>query len=141
MPHFPIRAVCIVVGLAPFIVTHPVVQQTIPIFLLAVHRAMPVLVPTLRTYRNRAVFVLGLRTVDAHVKPDEKVADEAAAQPLSMMLQRIMDDDRLSDECWNAEMREVQLWENERFGGAFLRHGIINNLSHLYTLVCRSPAH
>jgi hypothetical protein len=37
--------------------------------------------------------------------------------PLSMVVQRLIDDDRLSDECWNSEMREVQLWKNERFGG------------------------
>ena len=37
-------------------------------------------------------------------------------------LQRVMDDDRLSDSCWNAEMREVELWENERFGGRFSRY-------------------
>ena len=37
--------------------------------------------------------------------------------PLSMVVRRVMDDDRLSDECWNSEIREVQLWENERFGG------------------------
>jgi hypothetical protein len=29
--------------------------------------------------------------------------------PLSMVVQRLIDDDRLSDECWNSEMREVQL--------------------------------
>ena len=34
-------------------------------------------------------------------------------------LQRVMDDDRLSDSCWNSEKREVELWENERFGGRF----------------------
>jgi len=34
-----------------------------------------------------------------------------------MVIQRFLDDDRLSDECWNSEMREVELWENERYGG------------------------
>lgn len=27
----------------------------------------------------------------------------------------MVDDDKLSDKCWNAEMREVELWENERW--------------------------
>ena len=31
-----------------------------------------------------------------------------------------MDDDRLSNERWNLEMREVQLWEHEEFGGMSL---------------------
>jgi hypothetical protein len=26
-----------------------------------------------------------------------------------------MDDDRLEDRHWNTEMREVELWENERW--------------------------
>ena len=36
---------------------------------------------------------------------------------MSMIIQRFIDDDRLSDECWNSEMREVELWENERYNG------------------------
>ena len=41
------------------------------------------------------------------------------AQPkaLSTVIQRFMDDDRLTDECWNSEMRQVELWENERYNG------------------------
>ena len=35
-------------------------------------------------------------------------------------LQRVMDDDRLSDSCRNSVMSEVEIWENERFGGRFL---------------------
>ena len=37
-----------------------------------------------------------------------------------IFLQRVIDNDRLSDSCWNSEMREVELWENERFGGRFI---------------------
>lgn len=39
---------------------------------------------------------------------------------IKIFLQRVMDDDQLSDSCWNSEMREVELWENERFGGRIL---------------------
>jgi hypothetical protein len=39
-------------------------------------------------------------------------------QPLKMVIRRLMDDDRLTDKCWNSEMREVELWENERFADA-----------------------
>ncbi|KAG5716907.1 hypothetical protein E4T56_gene8531 [Termitomyces sp. T112] len=35
--------------------------------------------------------------------------------PLRTILERIRDNDRLDDTCWNAEMREVELFENERF--------------------------
>lgn len=34
---------------------------------------------------------------------------------LKMKLQRWIDDDRLEDKHWGAEMREVELWENERW--------------------------
>ncbi|EAU82496.2 hypothetical protein CC1G_08247 [Coprinopsis cinerea okayama7 len=34
-------------------------------------------------------------------------------QPLSTVVQRIIDNDRLTDKCWNSEMWEVELWENE----------------------------
>lgn len=34
-----------------------------------------------------------------------------------MVIQRIIDDDRLTDAAWNSEMRDVELWENERLGG------------------------
>jgi len=39
-------------------------------------------------------------------------------KPVRMILQRFLDDDKLTDECWNSEMREVELWENERYGGS-----------------------
>jgi hypothetical protein len=44
---------------------------------------------------------------------------------IKTFLQRVMDDDRLSDSCWNSEMREVELWENERFGGIFVSHSLV----------------
>ena len=47
--------------------------------------------------------------------------NEKIPRPLSMVVRRLLDDDRLSDECWNSELREVQLWENERFGGMSFR--------------------
>jgi hypothetical protein len=43
--------------------------------------------------------------------------DKCIPLPLSMVVRRVIDDDRLSEEYWNSGMREVQLWENERFGG------------------------
>ena len=44
-------------------------------------------------------------------------AVDGGIKPLRTILERIMDDDRLNDRCWRAEMREVELWENERFVG------------------------
>ena len=51
----------------------------------------------------------------------ETLSDVNPTISFKTFLQRVMDDDRLSDSCWISEMREVELWENERFGGRFLR--------------------
>ena len=50
---------------------------------------------------------------------EEGVSEVDSITSIKTFLQRVMDDDRLSDSCWNSEMREVELWENERFGGRF----------------------
>ena len=49
----------------------------------------------------------------------EGVSEVDSVTSIKTFLQRVMDDDRLSDSCWNSEMREVELWENERVGGRF----------------------
>ena len=36
------------------------------------------------------------------------------------ILERIMDDDKLTGKFWRAETREVELWENERFIGILI---------------------
>jgi hypothetical protein len=50
----------------------------------------------------------------------ESLFDVNQIMSFKTFLQRVMDDDRLKDSCWNSEKREVELWENERFGGRFL---------------------
>ena len=126
MPHFPLRAVCIAAGLAPFVVTHPAVRRALPVLV----RAAPLVLPWLRELKKdavsvlgpRAASVLGLHNSDALAeKASEKVdtVDAPRPVPLSMVIRRAMDDDRLTDACWNSEMREVYLWENERYWGAY----------------------
>ena len=44
------------------------------------------------------------------IQPRLKIARHRAA--------RWVDNDRLEDKHWRSELREVELWENERFGGA-----------------------
>jgi hypothetical protein len=80
------------------------------------------------------------------MKDDDGADNKDIPLPLSMVVRRVMDDDRLSDECWNSEMREVQLWENERFGGMFLRSPFIFSfIFSLLTVLCSSslqvPSH
>ncbi|KJA20142.1 hypothetical protein HYPSUDRAFT_204027 [Hypholoma sublateritium FD-334 SS-4] len=128
MPGFPLRAVCIAAGLAPFAIAHPVVRRALPVLLRAAYGTVPLIAPRVHKLRDQAVSFLGVRSasllglhaVDLDAPLAEKVENSekaAAPVPLSMTIRRAMDDDRLTDACWNAEMREVYLWENERFGG------------------------
>ncbi|KAJ4482334.1 integral peroxisomal membrane peroxin-domain-containing protein [Lentinula aciculospora] len=43
---------------------------------------------------------------------------------VKIRLQRLLDNNNLSDEAWNSEMREVELWENER-----LDHSLITPIA------------
>jgi len=54
------------------------------------------------------------------MQDDDDAGNKNIPLPFSMVVWRVIDDDRLSDECWNSEIREVQLWENERFGGMYI---------------------
>ena len=53
---------------------------------------------------------------------EQDLFDRTPIISIKTFLQRVMDNDRLSDSCWNSEMREVELWENERFGGKIVCH-------------------
>ncbi|GBE83091.1 hypothetical protein SCP_0501370 [Sparassis crispa] len=68
----PLRPTCLTLGIAPFLVTHPLTRTLLPGF-------------------RGALVRLDARAV------------------------RAADDDRLQDRHWRAEMREVELWENERW--------------------------
>ncbi|OBZ68884.1 Peroxisomal membrane protein PEX29 [Grifola frondosa] len=73
----PLRTTFLVLGLFPFLLTHPFTLFTLfPTFLATIQ-------PLLRPFRTR--------------------------------LHRIIDDDKLEDKHWRTEMREVELWENERW--------------------------
>ncbi|KAI0270037.1 integral peroxisomal membrane peroxin-domain-containing protein [Gloeopeniophorella convolvens] len=70
----PLRPLFLIAGLAPFALTHPFTQRTLPVFL----SALP-----LRRLRAR--------------------------------LTRLADDDKLKDRHWRTELRDVELFENERW--------------------------
>lgn len=134
LPIFPIREVCLIAGLAPFVLAHPYVRMVLPVLGGLLVDAAPALLGRWHRVRRRLVgmnlkvfgvdVAAGLGLHEQAVKGEEeeegieKVKEKML--PVSTILQRIIDDDRLSDECWNAEMREVQLWENERYGGVYI---------------------
>jgi hypothetical protein len=60
-------------------------------------------------------------------KREEKESEEGYpstnVNPLILFktfFQRVIDDDRLGGSCWNLEMREVELWENEIWRERFI---------------------
>jgi len=81
----PLRPTFLVLGLSPFLITHPFTRFT--------------LWPSVQT-------VLGPST-----------------KRLYSYVVRAIDDDRLEDKHWRAEMREVELWENERWNNATATSG------------------
>ncbi|KAF8918151.1 integral peroxisomal membrane peroxin-domain-containing protein [Mucidula mucida] len=89
LPYLPIRAILLVGGLAPFVVTNPYIQYWITSMMNLLHSDTD-----LRWLRQKA----GL---------DTKL-------PLTSFAQRFLDDNNLTDACWTAPKREVELFENER---------------------------
>lgn len=73
LPLVPLRPVFLIVGIAPFILTHPTVQRMAPAVL------------------------------------------DTARKLYFTTIQRFINNDRLEDTVWAAPIREVELWENERW--------------------------
>ncbi|TFK34174.1 integral peroxisomal membrane peroxin-domain-containing protein [Crucibulum laeve] len=133
LPSFPMRTLCLIGGLAPLALTHPTVRAVLPLLWPAIASATPQIVDwlneqweELRTGRvGKGMQKLGL--LGAKTGSDDHETGVSIAQiPARSVIQRLMDNDRLSDECWNAEMREVELWENERFGGLSITDPIVS---------------
>ena len=134
LPSFPIRGVCLIGGLLPFFLTHPW-TRTVGVFILQtlIIQGLPVARKRIeelgyKVHRDLTWKVWFERVARQKEKESEEersssigegASDVNSVTPMGAFLQRVMDDDRLSDSCWNSEMREVDLWENERFGGRF----------------------
>ncbi|KAF9000350.1 hypothetical protein BDZ89DRAFT_1170371 [Hymenopellis radicata] len=88
-PILPIRAILLVGGLAPFVVTNPYIQYWIA------------------TLMNLLQSDTDLRWLRQKAGLDTKL-------PLVSFAQRFLDDNNLTDTCWTAPKREVELFENER---------------------------
>ncbi|KAJ7673126.1 hypothetical protein DFH06DRAFT_1123863 [Mycena polygramma] len=101
LPAFPVRIVCLLLGYRTAAAQPPHHPRPPPQLLrpgARSHRSKPRGNPTARQ---------GLRQRLRVVAPVLEVAGGV----------RLIDDANLTDECWVAEKREVELFENERFGG------------------------
>ena len=134
LPFFPIRGVCLIGGLLPFFLTHPWTRKVGAFVLkvLIIH-GLPIAWKRIEELTWRAQSYCRdspLKFWFAKTRGEEKESEEGHSSigeslsdvnPITsfkIFLQRVLDDDRLSDSCWNSEKREVELWENERFGGS-----------------------
>ncbi|KAG2344391.1 hypothetical protein BDR05DRAFT_961741 [Suillus weaverae] len=95
LPLIPLRLLFFVLGVFPFIWTHPVMQARI--------------IPLLKAALIGGIVKGGNASTTLTGVTSSKYAS------LKMNLRRWIDDDRLDDKHWGAEMREVELWENERW--------------------------
>jgi hypothetical protein len=124
---FPIRILCLVLGQVPLLCTHPLVRPFYPYLGPMLEGAANYIIKSLIRMKRRVIslkhadwsqWVLGTGIPNQpHISIDVK---DGELTPLRTILERIMDDDKLSDRCWRAEMREVELWENERFVGMYI---------------------
>jgi len=121
--------VCLVTGLVPFVIAHPYIRALLPSLCRVFLDVMPFILVRLGTFKDHTFSKLGFQQKGEKypdiMRDDDGADNKNIPLPLSMVVRRVIDDDRLSDECWNSEMREVQLWENERFGGMFLHSPFI----------------
>ncbi|KAF5348576.1 hypothetical protein D9756_009653 [Leucocoprinus leucothites] len=101
LPNFPIREVALFVGLAPFLVTHPTTMAIAPSLLQYSQHKLPILI----TKYERLL---------ARMDPS---LPKWIKMPLPTIVERLIDNDKLPDEVWRAETREVELFENERYDG------------------------
>ncbi|KAJ2915917.1 hypothetical protein MD484_g4506, partial [Candolleomyces efflorescens] len=120
LPYFPIRQVFLFGGLLPFVVTHPWVSRVLAAAGPYSHVIYTALYKHGIEVNNAIRGSLGIRKSKRRVVDPDAADIEGGSrksgvngQPLKMVLRRLMDDDRLTDKCWNSEMREVELWENE----------------------------
>ncbi|KAJ7140296.1 integral peroxisomal membrane peroxin-domain-containing protein [Mycena crocata] len=95
LPMFPVRSVCLFLGIAPLLLTHPTVRALLPS--LAVLAA---------SHADASPLLAKLRA---------KVCGTSSPRSWRSVATRLIDDANLTDECWVAQMREVELFENERF--------------------------
>ncbi|TFK64178.1 hypothetical protein BDN72DRAFT_861568 [Pluteus cervinus] len=136
-PYFPIRLVCLVGGLAPFVATNPHMQLYAPylfknVLIPLIEHSWRKLVVWVSTYQLPPPVRHILKLFSSKTRPSPTSAASAKetflgslvtppttspVTTLKVVLQRIVDNDHLPDECWNAEMKEVELWENERYLG------------------------
>ncbi|KAF7309941.1 hypothetical protein MIND_00366600 [Mycena indigotica] len=101
LPHFPLRTIALLAGVVPLLCTHPWVSAHLPRLVAIAHA----------NFEQTAL-----------IKKIRARMDMKGNASLRALTVRVLDDANLTDECWTAEIREVELFENERFAGPDSNH-------------------
>ncbi|KIK69717.1 hypothetical protein GYMLUDRAFT_34116 [Collybiopsis luxurians FD-317 M1] len=115
---FPTRLVCFLCGAGPVFSLNPEVRRWLSeILTLFTYLRPDVLYPSIQLPIPPIIRKVSSRLF--HISLSLQIVIDAYSIALlrkrfKMWLQRSIDDNNLSDEVWNSEMREVELWENER---------------------------
>lgn len=128
---FPLRLVFFLAGAAPVLTLHPwVLGVLVPTAILLCNQTwnspLPESVVTRVNAYKRWLELRFNQRWSAKIQSEGEERDEESwvrkwrYAALKTIVQRVVDDDRLTDVCWRSEMREVELWENERYVGEFL---------------------
>ncbi|KAL0573022.1 hypothetical protein V5O48_008933 [Marasmius crinis-equi] len=106
-PYFPIRIIAFVAGAGPVIFLHPYILNLITTYYA--QRSVSTWVFTFHIPASIRRRFTRLRLPEVI-----QVNQMTLRKKFKWTVQRLIDDNNLTDECWNSEIREVELWENER---------------------------
>jgi hypothetical protein len=105
LPSFPIRSVFLIGGLLPFYVTHPW-RRTVGVFVVQtlVIQGLPIAQKWIEELIWSFHQDFARKEKERYSSIGQGFSDVNPLILANTFLQRVMDDDRLSDSCWNAEM-------------------------------------
>lgn len=115
MPYFPVRQVLIAIGVLPLIVLHPALQPMVQ-RVLKYLGSPEFLSQVLELSRRASTTWLPWR------KPPSTAGPQRQVRSWRSYIQSSVDNDNLTDAAWNAEMRQVELFENERLDPSVSPH-------------------
>lgn len=114
LPNFPIRAACFIAGTAPLLFTHPAVLSLstnpgLRAFIVRPHINLEFCVQFGESVPSWLRSILPSKLKSCLTLPRHREVDARS------LVQRLIDNANLSDEHWQTHLREVELWENERY--------------------------
>jgi hypothetical protein len=135
------RAVALVVGLAPMGYTNPFVRGNVCPVLVSV---WGVVLGVLEDLSGGLRVRLWFRWKEEGTEQGQSGRRRRrwSSKSIRALAACVMDDDRLKDRHWNTEMREVELWENERWSptGSSSTSSSLSNTSSTSSTVSDSSA-